>query len=127
MTPDEIAALATRFFDAIEAGDVETARRCYAPDARIWHNTEEQAQDVSTNLKVLRGLIAVTTRRRYLDRRLTVHPGGFAQQHVLLAERLDGPCLRLPAALICAVADDRITRLDEYFDSRALDAWNPPA
>jgi ketosteroid isomerase-like protein len=118
-----IRALADRFFAAIEAGDADAALACYAPDARIWHNTDGLEQDVAANARTLRGLIAVTTARRYEDRRLEVLPTGFVQQHVLVADRPDRPTLHLPACLICAVAADRITRLDEYFDSRALDVW----
>jgi hypothetical protein len=76
--------------------------------------------------RTLRGLIAVTGRRQYLDRRLSVTPEGFVQQHVLVAERSGRPDLRLPACLVCTVANERITRLDEYFDSRALDVWVSP-
>ena len=36
--PDD--ALAARFFAAIEAGDIDAIRAIYAPDARIWHNTD---------------------------------------------------------------------------------------
>jgi ketosteroid isomerase-like protein len=39
--PETVRALAARFFDAIEAGDADAALACYAPDARIWHNTDE--------------------------------------------------------------------------------------
>ena len=37
---DEAAmrALITRFFDAIERGDIDTVATTYAPDAVIWHN-----------------------------------------------------------------------------------------
>ena len=45
-----------RFFAALEAGDVETLREIYAPDAVIWHNDDLVEQPVEDNLKVLRGL-----------------------------------------------------------------------
>ena len=34
-----------------------------------------------------------------------------------------GARLELPAALICEVADGRITRLEEYFDNAAVIEW----
>jgi ketosteroid isomerase-like protein len=47
-----------------------------------------------------------------------VFPGGFVQQHVLRGTRKhDGERLALPACIVCAVKDGKITRLDEYFDS----------
>ena len=38
---DDIRAMATRFFDAIEQGDIETMLGSFTPDAEIWHNTDE--------------------------------------------------------------------------------------
>ena len=49
-------ALAVRFVTAIEAGDIDAIRAIYAPDARVWHNTdgiEFPGQTVDENLKVL--------------------------------------------------------------------------
>ena len=114
---DEVRALAVRFFDAIEAGDVDTVAACYDPSVAIWHNNDGLTQGRDENLKVLSGLVEHFSDRRYEDRRLDVFEGGFVQQHVLSATRRDGTRVSLPAALICRVKDGRITRLDEYFDS----------
>lgn len=88
-------ALAKRFFDAVEAGDIVTLHGCYAPEARIWHNTD----------------------RVYANRRLQVFEGGFVQQHELRGVRPDGVAVSLTACIVCAVEGGLITRLDEYFDS----------
>ena len=45
----EIRALAVRFFDAVEAGDIAALRACYADDARIWHNTDRAEQTPEDN------------------------------------------------------------------------------
>ena len=45
-----------RFFAALEAGDIDTLREIYAPDAVIWHNNDLIEQPVEENLKVLQGL-----------------------------------------------------------------------
>lgn len=113
----DIRALATRFFDAIEQGDVETVAACYAPDVVIWHNNDGLTQTRAENLKTLAGLVQHFSDRRYEDRRLDAFDGGFVQQHVLSATRRDGTRVSLPAVLVCRVEDGRITRLDEYFDS----------
>jgi ketosteroid isomerase-like protein len=55
--------LVIRFFAALEAGDIDTLREIYAPDAVIWHNDDLIEQPVEDNLKVLRGL----HRAVYLD------------------------------------------------------------
>ncbi len=111
-------ALAKRFFDCVEAGDIEGLVACYAPDAEIWHNTDEQVQGPEDNRKTLAGMVTRILDRVYDDRRLEVFPGGFVQQHVLRGTRKhDGVRLALPACIVCAVKDGKITRLDEYFDS----------
>ncbi|WP_304186614.1 nuclear transport factor 2 family protein [Phenylobacterium aquaticum] len=123
MTLDEIAALAARFFDAIEAGDVAAVADCYADEVAIWHNTDRQIETKADNVKTLSGFIRHIPTRRYEDRRLTVFPGGFVQQHLLVGVRPDGKRVELPACLVCAVAGGKITRLDEYFDSEQVAAW----
>lgn len=119
----EIAALAKRFFDAIEEGDIQTVRAVYAPDAVIWHNTDNIENTREENLAVLDGFIKRIPVRRYENRRLDVFEDGFVHQHLLRGKTRDGRELALPAALICKVKDGRITRLDEYFDSAAVAAW----
>lgn len=116
--PDDIRALATGLFDAIEAGDIPAMRDSFAPDAEIWHNTDELTGTRDQTAQVLTGMVARIKDREYAERRLTVFPGGFVQQHVLKGRRThDDVAVRLPCAIICRVEDGRITRLDEYFDS----------
>lgn len=117
MPPSDIGALAKRFFDAVEAGDIDTLRACYAPDARIWHNTDDAEQGPDDNAATLRGFVQRISNRVYANRRLQVFDGGFVQQHELRGVRADGVAVRLTACIVCAVRDGVITRLDEYFDS----------
>ncbi|MBS0471751.1 MAG: nuclear transport factor 2 family protein [Proteobacteria bacterium] len=119
----DIRALATRFFDAIEAGDIETVQSIYAPDAIIWHNTDNLEQPVADNLATLTNFIKFVPERRYEQRRIDVFDGGFVEQHLLKGKLRDGKNVSLSACIICKVANGRITRLDEYFDSAALAAW----
>lgn len=120
---EAIRALATQFFDAVQDGNVDTLEAIYDPQVEIWHNTDRATVSREDNLRTLRGFIARAPKRRYTDRRLVVFPGGFVQQHLLLAEQPNGKVLELPACIVCAVAGGRITRLDEYFDSAALADW----
>lgn len=114
-------ALAKRFFDCVEAGDVDGLVACYAPDARIWHNTDRQEQSPADNGKTLKGMVTRILDREYGDRRVEVFPSGFVQQHVLRGTRKhDGARVELPACIVCAVKDGKITRLDEYFDSAGV-------
>lgn len=115
---DDIRAMATRFFDAIEAGDIGTMQSSFTPDAEIWHNTDELIVTPAQTAQTLTGMVARINEREYADRRLTAFPGGFVQQHVLKGKRVhDNGDVRLPCAIICKVENGKITRLDEYFDS----------
>ncbi|HXQ14341.1 MAG TPA: nuclear transport factor 2 family protein [Caulobacteraceae bacterium] len=110
-------ALAKRFFDAVEQGDIGTLYGCYAPNAKIWHNTDDAEQTRDDNAETLKGFVKRISNRVYANRRLHVFEGGFVQQHDLTGVRADGVAVRLTACLVCAVEGGLITRLDEYFDS----------
>jgi ketosteroid isomerase-like protein len=118
MSDDAMRDLAKRFFDCVEQGDIDGLVACYAPNAEIWHNTDEQIQGPEDNRKTLAGMVTRILDRVYDNRRVEVYAGGFVQQHVLRGTRvLDGVRVALPACIVCAVKDGKITRLDEYFDS----------
>lgn len=119
----DMRALAKRFFDAVEAGDLDTVRGIYAPHARIWHNTDGSEQSVAENLATLAGFVQRIRDRRYTERRVGAFDGGFVHQHVLTGVRADGVTVSLPACIICRVEDGRIVRLDEYFDSAHVAAF----
>ena len=115
---DDIRAMATRFFDAIEQGDIETMQNSFTPDAEIWHNTDEQIVTPAQTAQALTGMVARIKDREYAERQLTAFPGGFVQQHVLKGKRVyDDGAVRLPCAIVCKVENGKIVRLDEYFDS----------
>ncbi len=122
-----ITALADRFIDAIQRGDIQALKDCYHPDARIWLNTFGEAVDRDSNVKTLTGFLERTSSRDYRDRKVRVTADGYVQQHVLHATHVSGPLLILPAVLICTVEDNRIIRLEEFFDSAPLQAWRAQA
>ncbi len=123
MSHDAIRKLAQDFFAAIERGDLEAVQAIYAPDAVIWHNTDNIAGSVADNLKTLADFIKFVPERRYTDQRLDVFDGGFTEQHLLKGKLRSGKEVSLAACIVCRVENGRITRLDEYFDSAALAAW----
>lgn len=111
-----ILALAEKFTHAIEEGDLEGVRACYAPGAAIWHNFDNADQTVEENLKVLRWLVRALPERKYNILRRIAISGGYLQQHVLSGRRPNGEVFSMPACLVVQVADGRITRLEEYLD-----------
>ena len=117
MTEAEINALADRFMTAIQAGDVQGMRDCYAPDAKIWHNTDDVEQTIDQNAKVLEWFIRTLPDRNYRVIRRETLKDGFVQQHVLEATLPDGTSWHMFACCVIRMADGKITRLDEYLDS----------
>ena len=109
--------LVIRFFAALEAGDIDTLREIYAPDALIWHNDDLIEQSVADNLRVLAGLHRAVSGLRYDIVRRVPAPDGVLQQHVLRGTLPNGADVELQAAMYLQVRDGRITRIEEYLDS----------
>lgn len=116
MTHDEIEALATKFFAAIQAGDIESVAATYSDDAIIWHNYDQIEQHKTDNLRTLQYVIRTVQGRSYDEVRRTVLDDGFVQQHVLRGTA-PGGTLEVPAMMRVWVSDGRITRIDEYLDT----------
>ena len=117
MTPQQYVDFARVFVGAIQSGDAETVRACYAPNAEIWHNNDGKVQTVDQNMKVLGWFMRVLKDRNYRVTRLVALPDGFLQQHVLEATLPDGTPWKLDACVIVKMENGLITRLDEYLDS----------
>lgn len=116
MTAEDHLALGERFIVAIQSGETEEVRRFYAPDAKIWHNTDGVEQTVDQNLKALTWFKRNLPDRSYRVLRREALVDGFMQQHVLEATLPDGTKWALDACVIVRVKDGLITRLDEYID-----------
>lgn len=117
MTESEMNDLGDRLVAAIAAADVEGVRAIYAPDAAIWHNFDQRDQNVEENLATLVDLHRRASNLKYTEIRRWLIDGGFVQQHVLTGEAKGGP-LAMPAMIRFEVVDGRITRLEEYLDTR---------
>jgi ketosteroid isomerase-like protein len=117
MREQAVLDLADRFMTAVETGDLETVRACYAPDAKIWHNNDNIEQTVEQNLRVLGWVARTLPNRRYRLIKRAALKDGFVQQHWLEAVLPDGTDWKMPACLVVTVKDGQIVRLDEYLDS----------
>jgi ketosteroid isomerase-like protein len=122
VSDDDIDQLASRFFQALERGDVAAVSECYAPDAMIWHNYDQVEQTRDANLRVLRWVVDNVAGLRYEDIRRVALDDGFVQQHVLRGTAPNGTPLEVPAMMRVMVADGRITRLEEYLDTAQVAA-----
>jgi ketosteroid isomerase-like protein len=117
LTEPEMHGIADRLIGAIAAAHPDAVRAVYAPDAKIWHNFDELDQTVDENLATLVALHQRASGLQYTEIRRFLAPGGFVQQHVLVGQAKGGP-LRMPAMIRFWVDDGRITRLEEYLDTR---------
>ncbi len=117
MTAQEYLDFADRFVGAIQSGDVATVRACYAPDAKLWHNSDGIEQTVDQNMKVLDWFIRTLPDRNYRVVRREALSDGFLQQHVLEATLPDGTKWAMDACCVIKIEDGLIVRLDEYLDS----------
>jgi uncharacterized protein len=115
-------AVAGRLFAAIEAGDVDAVRELYDPDVEVWHNTDRAVQGREENLATLGWVMRNLDGLRYTDVRRSATDDGFVQRHVLVATNRAGRRVEVPACIVATVRDGRVTRLDEYLDSTAVDA-----
>lgn len=125
----ELDRLAGRFVTAVEDGDIATIREhIYAPDAVIWHNTDNRAITTEENFETLRWLSETVSGLRYEDITRRPVPDGYVQQHVLRGTTPDGASLEIRACFIVTIRNGRIVRLDEYLDtahSAALSPYRP--
>ena len=106
-----------RFFAALEAGDIETVRAIYSPDAVVWHNDDLIEQSVEDNLKTLAGLHKVVSGLNYEITRRVVLPDGVLEQHILHGKLPDGSDAELHCAMWLEVSGGHVTRIEEYLDS----------
>jgi ketosteroid isomerase-like protein len=114
---EDAVGTVVRFFAALEAGDIETVRSIYSPDALIWHNDDLIEQPVEDNLKVLAGLHKAVSNLRYDVIRRVPADDGVIQQHVLRGSLANGQEVALHAAMYLRVRDGQVTRIEEYLDS----------
>jgi ketosteroid isomerase-like protein len=117
LTEHEMNELADRLLAAIGAADEAALREVYSPDAGIWHNFDQKDQTVDENLLTLHDLHRRLDGLAYTEIRRFLAPGGFVQQHVLTGRAKAGPVC-IPAMIRFTVEDGRITRLEEYLDTR---------
>lgn len=122
MTPQDYLDFAARYMGAIQSGDTDVVRACYAPDAKLWHNTDGIEQTVEENMKLLGWMIRYIPVRNYRIVRREALADGFVQQHVLEATLPGGAPWTMDACAVVRIKDGVIVRLDEYIDSAQFKA-----
>ena len=118
-----------RMYSSLESGDFARFETCFTPDAKIWHNVDEQVLDMPVAQIQLEQLARGSNKVAYLERRAFQLGNMVFLQHVLTAALKSGAEMRLPAMMRVELSDDGlIAWIDEYFDSRGVDvAMGAPA
>jgi ketosteroid isomerase-like protein len=128
---DDVLALATRFFNAIEACDMELVRAIYATEARIWHNydplearfdTAGGGRVVQANIELLSVVPMFIKGMKYELWFQEPTKTGFVRQHVVVGRMRNGAPVRVPVSVIGVVEHGRIIALYEYLDVNHLPA-----
>ena len=119
---EDIEAIATGLFAAIERGDLAAVRELYSPAVEIWHNVTGRTQTRDENLALLRFFTGRVSERRYEVLGRDVFRGGFVRRHVLHGKLASGEPIAAPVCLVVYVSGGKIERLFEYLDPAAVRA-----
>ena len=117
---ERVSSVARNWEAACRSLDTEQILACLADDATVWYNFQP---DVKHSKKAYGDLLEASKKtfynQRYKDMRVHFHPGGFVEQATLEGDTANG-VVETPLLLIATVEDDRITRIEEYFDSSIM-------
>jgi len=117
---EDTDTIASRFFAAIERGDLDAVREIYDPKAEIWHNVTGRTQTREENLQLLRFFTERVSDRCYEVLGRDFFPDGFVQRHILHGRLQSGESIAAPVCLVVHLSEGRIARLFEYLDPAAL-------
>lgn len=122
----DLQNIATLLFDAIENADPEALNKLYTETAVLWTNMSQRttkARQVAALLPMMaKGLPA----RRYTNRRMQTCDGGFIHRHTIESVHPDGSIASVECCAIVLVEAGKVSRIDEYLDSRQLKAVMAP-
>ena len=115
--------VAEKYAAAIDAGDDEATRECYAPGARIWHNSDGKEQTVDENLALGRWLRRRIPDVAFTELRNIDTETGFVRLCIMRGTGPSGNRFELPSCIVGFVGPDgRIERIEEYIDPAPLTA-----
>jgi ketosteroid isomerase-like protein len=111
-----------RFLKAIETCNEAALHEVYRNDIVIWHSFTNATMAKDASIAMLAGLWRDGVRIRYLyDDQLVVGNRG-VRRHRVEATTRGGRRIVLHVAMFATVEDGQISRLDEYVDSKDVEA-----
>ena len=122
MSNQEFDTVIGRFNEAVEAADAAALQEIYSDDLRAWHNFDKVTATKSATIAALKELWRNGLRLRVsCDEQFIVGNRGIRRQRVE-ARTPGGQCVVVHVATFVTVEGGQITRVDEYMDSKELDA-----
>jgi ketosteroid isomerase-like protein len=112
--------VATKFFTAIERGDLEAVRDLYASDVEVWHNVTARVQSREENLQLLETFTSRVSDLRYEVLARDFFADGFVQRHILHGRVKSDDAIHAPVCVVIYVSQGRIRRLFEYLDAASV-------
>lgn len=108
---------AEAFSAAFKALSSEKLSELYDDNIVVWHGSTKASQTKSENINFLAMVFKLAKAMEYIEVKRFPIEGGVVQQHRLVGTFSDGtPMPSLEACLIMMVKDNKIIKIDEYFD-----------
>ena len=114
-----VAAVARSWEEACRSGVTERIVAHLSDDATVWFNFEQVDHDRDGYRAILDASRKTFLNAGYDDFRVLTHPGGFVEQATLRGDTPSGR-IETPFLLVATVTGDRISRIEEYFDSTIM-------
>ncbi len=115
--PALVEKLATTLVTAITAPQLDLMDSLFSDDFTMWYGISNSSLDRTQALDFFRRYFPTIT-LRYDDIVCTPTATGWIQQHLVNTEGADGfKVSDLPVCMVVTVKGDKISRMDEYFDS----------
>ena len=115
-------AVVERFVDSIERGDLAALDSCFAPHARIWHNTDQKWATTQESSVGTAYYFEAFASRKYKIDRLEPLPNGVLLQFVATIVRADGRTMDWPGCVVFEIEQGAIVKLMEYIDLASFTA-----
>jgi ketosteroid isomerase-like protein len=119
---DRVAAVAKSWEAACRSLDNARIVALLADDATVWYNFDKAKEYDRAGYRAILDTSAQGFRnQQYKDMRVHLHAGGFVEQATLVGET-DKGVIETPFLLIATVRGDKISRIEEYFDTTVMKA-----
>jgi ketosteroid isomerase-like protein len=121
-----IAGIARRWEEACRSTDNTRIIDQLSQDAVVWYNFNKTVLHDRAAYRVILDEGAKGFRKqRYKDFRVHLHENGFVEQATLVGETDRGE-VETPFLLVATVKGDKISRIEEYFDTTGWpkDGWH---